>query len=91
MASSETSDMKIKAAKKSNAPGHAWVAQWLSAVADGRRSMSQRKLSSIEKHTGSIELVKAVARDLKVHLVQLVNDKGNLLVAASKHECKVIA
>ena len=68
-----------------------WARRWLSAVAEGRNTMSQRKLASIEKRGGGIELVKAMASKLDVHLVQLTDDKGNVLVAASKHPFKVIA
>lgn len=53
--------------------------------------MSRRKLSSIEKRAGGIGLVKDVAGELDVHLLQLVDDEGNVLVAASRHAFKVIA
>ena len=52
--------------------------------------MSQRKLTSIEKHGGGLDAVRAVARDKGVHLVLLTDDKGNELVAASVHPFKVV-
>jgi hypothetical protein len=50
-----------------------WIAAWLDAVADGSSTMSQRSLSSIEKHGGlGALLVAAMGR--KVHLL-LVEDE----------------
>ena len=83
--------MVTKATAKLTATGSEWTEQWLSAVAEGRSTMSQRKLASIETRGGGIKLVKAIANELHVHLVQLTDDKGNVLVAASKHRFKVIA
>ena len=60
-----------------------WAAEWLDAVADGSNTMSQRRLSSIEKHAGGLDTVKAAAEARDVHLVLLEDDKGVELVAAS--------
>jgi len=60
-----------------------WTAEWLDAVAAGSNTMSQRLLSSIEKHTGGLDTVKAAAEARGVHLVLLEDDKGVELVAAS--------
>ena len=83
--------MIAKAAGESGLAGSEWAERWLSAVAGGRSIMSQRKLASIETRGGGIKLVQAVAKKLHVHLVQLADDKGSVLVAASKHRFKVIA
>jgi hypothetical protein len=59
-----------------------WRTTWLDSVASGAATMSQRAVSSIEKHGGMAPLV-AEARARGVHLVQLTDDKGKALVAAS--------
>lgn len=64
--------------------------QWLDAVADSSSTMSQRKLSSVQKRGGGIEAVKAIAQANGVHLLILQDDKGNALVAASAHPFKVV-
>ncbi len=46
-------------------------------------TMSQRKLTSLEKRGGGLEAVKAIAKQKGVHLLLLEDDKGNELVAAS--------
>jgi hypothetical protein len=68
-----------------------WVANWLDSVADGSSTMSQRKLSSIEKRGGGIAVVKAAAKKRGVHLILLEDDKGNELVAASTKPFKVLS
>lgn len=67
-----------------------WTSDWLDSVADGSNTMSQRKLSSIEKRGGGIKAVKAAAKEKGVHLVLLEDDKGNELVAASMKPFKVV-
>lgn len=67
-----------------------WAADWLASVAAGSNTMSQRKLTSIDKHGGGLDAVCAVARAKGVHLVLLTDDKGHELVAASTHPFKVI-
>ena len=52
--------------------------------------MSQRKLSSIEKHGGGLEAVKALAMKKKVHLLLIEDDQGNELVAASTKPFTVV-
>ncbi len=71
-------------------PPDSWATQWLSAVADGTLTMSQRKLSSIEARGGGLDAVVAVARERGVHLALLIDDKGQELVAASTHPIKVL-
>ena len=71
-------------------PAAQWAAAWLDTVADGSNTMSQRKLSSIEKHGGGIDAVKAIAKEKGVHLLLLEDDKGNELVAASTKSFKVV-
>jgi len=67
-----------------------WAADWLDAVADGSNTMSQRKLSSVEKRGGGLEAVTALARQRGVHLLLLEDDKGNELVAASVKPFEVV-
>ncbi len=67
-----------------------WATDWLSAVADGTLTMSQRKLTSIEERGGGIDAVVAEARAKGVHLALLVDDKGQELVAASTHPIRVL-
>lgn len=67
-----------------------WVDTWLDAVADGSSTMSQRKLTSIEKRAGGLDAVAAVAEEKGVHLLLLEDDEGNEIVAASKKPFKVI-
>jgi hypothetical protein len=71
-------------------PSQRWTATWLDPVVDGRLAMSQRRLTSIEKYGGSVESVKAMAIARGVHLMQLTDDKGDVLVAASLKPFQVI-
>lgn len=75
--------------KKSETPLE-WATAWLDSVADGSNTMSQRKLSSVQKRGGGVEAVKAVAREKGVHLLLVEDDKGNELVAASTKPFQVI-
>ena len=70
-------------------PASQWAAKWLDAVADGSNTMSQRKLSSVEKH-GGLAAVKALAERKGVHLLLLEDDQGNELVAASTKPFRVV-
>ena len=69
---------------------HAWTSAWLDAVADGSLTMSQRKLASVNARGGGVDAVKRVAEAKGVHLVVLVDDHGEELVAASRHPIRVI-
>ena len=64
--------------------GEVWIAEWLDAVQDGRASMSQRRRSSVDQN-GGLEEVIAAAKQRDVHLTELTDDRGNLLIAASRH------
>ena len=70
--------------RKSEADHQAWIATWLDAVRDGRATMSQRTRSSVDTH-GGLEEVTIAARSRGVHLVELTDDKGRKLIAASRH------
>ena len=61
-----------------------WMTKWIDAVAEGSATMSQRRLSSIERHGGTAAAI-AAANERGVHLVQLTDDQGNVLIAASLH------
>lgn len=73
-----------------NPTAEQWATDWLASVADGSNTMSQRKLTSIEKYAGGLDAVRAVAQAKGVHLVLLTDDQGNELVAASTHPFRVI-
>jgi hypothetical protein len=66
-----------------------WITTWLDAVADGSNAMSQRSLSSIEKH-GGLGAVVVVALERNVHLLLVEDDAGREIIAASKQPFKVI-
>lgn len=51
--------------------------------------MSQRPMSSIEAHGGVEQAVRA-AKARGVHLVQLADDHGKLLVAARRHPFRTL-
>ncbi len=71
-------------------PAHKWTDEWLTSVADGSNTMSQRKRSSIETRGGGMKAVKAAAKKKGVHLLLLEDDKGNQLVAASTKPFTVV-
>ena len=66
-----------------------WIETWLDAVQDGRATMSQRARSSVNTH-GGIEEATAMARSRGVHLVELTDDKGCKLIAASRHPFRTL-
>ncbi len=67
-----------------------WVIGWLKTVQSGLNTMSQRRLTSIERHAGGLDLVKSVAGEMGVHLLLVEDDEGNEIVAASLKPFKVI-
>ncbi len=67
-----------------------WVHAWLDGVVDGSTSMSQRKLTSVEKRGGGVEAVRRVATAKGVHLLVLEDDQGDQLVAASTRPFTVV-
>ena len=71
-------------------PAATWAAAWLDAVAAGTATMSQRKLSAVEKRGGGLSAVGALARERGVHLLVLTDDTGDEIVAASRHPFKVV-
>ncbi len=71
-------------------PSERWVATRLDAVVEGRLTMSQRRVTSIARYGGGLEAVKAMAIARGVHLLQLVDDKGDALVAASLSPFRVL-
>lgn len=71
-------------------PINLWAEEWLDSVANGINTMSQRKLSSINKRGGGVEYVKTIAKQKGIHLLQITDDKGNELVAASVNPFTVI-
>ena len=67
-----------------------WASDWLDSVADGSNTMSQRKLTSVEKRGGGLKVIKAIAKRKGVHLLLLEDDKGDKLIAASVKPFKVV-
>ena len=57
---------------------------WVSAIATGAATMSQRNFKWVEANGGIDQLV-AIATQQGVHLVKLTDDKGNNLLAASQN------
>ena len=66
-----------------------WITAWLDSVADGSSTMSQRSLSSIEKH-GGLGAVTVAALKRQVHLLLVEDEEGREIIAASKKPFKVI-
>ena len=61
-----------------------WAAAWLDSVASGAATMSQRAMTTIEAKGGLAPVI-AAARARGVHLCQLTDDSGKVLIAASQH------
>ena len=57
---------------------------WLEAVASGQAGMSQRGVRWVGAQ-GGLDLVVAAAKARGVHIVQLTDDEGKVLLAASLH------
>lgn len=57
--------------------------EWIQSVATGAPTMSQRNLRWVDANGGLDSLIRA-AKKQSVHLVQLTDDKGNCLLAASR-------
>ncbi len=60
-----------------------WAEAWLDRVAAGELTMSQRAMSVVEAR-GGLELVVAAAQGSGLHLLQLTDDTGKVLIAASR-------
>lgn len=56
---------------------------WMDSVAARDGTMSQRNIKWVEANGGLEKLVQA-AKARRIHLVQLTDDKGNNLIAASR-------
>jgi len=82
--------VKIRSKSQSKQDAEKLAAAWLDDVASGRRTMSQRKLTVIEKRLGGIATVRKLAKARGVHLLALEDDKGNQLIAASNKSFKSI-
>ena len=67
----------------------AWIEASLASVRNGDVSMSQRKLTSVEAHGGLDAAVEA-AQAQGVHLLQLTDDHGDILIAASLHPFRAL-
>lgn len=67
-----------------------WAETWLSGVASGSQSMSQRRLSSVESRPGGLSTAAAIAKAKGVHLAVLTDDRGIEVVIASRDPIRVI-
>ncbi len=66
-----------------------WMSSWLDALQDGRATMSQRSRSAVERNGGVAEAI-AAAEARGVHLVELTDDEGKILIAASRHPFRTL-
>ena len=82
--------MSATRSTESSPAAAAWAEAWLSGVADGSYTMSQRKLASVERLGGGLEAVRRAAEARGVHLLLLENDKGDILLAASTRPFTVV-
>ena len=57
---------------------------WLSSIVSREATMSQRGVRWVEQQ-GGLDAVVAAAKTRGVHLVQLKDDHGKTLIAASMH------
>ena len=62
---------------------------WLGSVTSGEATMSQRGVRWVEAQ-GGLDAVVEAARQRGVHLVQLTDDEGKVLIAASVHPFKTL-
>lgn len=62
-----------------------WTRTWLDSVSSGKVTMSQRKLSSVETRGGGLEVSRRLAEAIRAHLVELSEERRDLLAAASKN------
>ncbi len=67
-----------------------WTKAWLDSVALDLNTMSQLRLSSIQKHAGGLEAVKAMAEHQGIHLLLLEDDERHDIIAASKKPFRVM-
>lgn len=64
--------------------------KWLARIASGELTMGQRKVSKVMKNDGALTPIVKAARSKGIHLLQLTDDKGNVLLAGSKEAFKVL-
>lgn len=62
---------------------------WLDAVADGYAGVSQRAVSAIDRH-GGIDAAILAARSRNIHLVEMIDDSGKRLIAASRRPIRAL-
>lgn len=67
-----------------------WLETWMRS-ASAKGSMSQRSASSVARFGGGLDRAALAARAASVHLLLLTDDKGGLVVAASRHPFRVLA
>ena len=61
-----------------------WADAWLDSVASAAATMSQRAMTTIAAK-GGLDAVVAAAKARGIHLCQLTDDTGKVLIAASQH------
>lgn len=67
----------------------AWVSAWLDSIVDRPGALSHRAWTKIEKH-GGIEPVIAAATHRNIHLVEMIDESGQRVVAASRSPVRPI-
>ena len=65
--------------------------EWIESVRTRMHSMSQRKLTVVESWPGGVDVLVDEAKAHGVHLLQLTDDRGEVLIAASSAPFKVLA
>ena len=81
----------MKPGKRDTDDEVAWCEAWMREVASNPASMTQRKFDVVVSKGGGVSVLKKRAKKHGVHLVQLTDDRGVVLVAASTKPFKVLA
>jgi hypothetical protein len=66
------------------------VERWIVQVATGRATMSQRSMAVLARRGITLSTVRRIAKAHNVHVVQLTDDAGHALLAASRSPFRVI-
>lgn len=64
-------------------PASEWTAAWLDSVVQDKNSMTQRKLTSVDRLGDGLDALRVAAQERGVHLLLVENEHGEQIVAAS--------
>jgi len=78
-------------ATRGSPTAEAWCDNWMDTLAANPASMTQRKLDSVRAKGGGLSVLKRSAKAHGVHLLQITDDRGVELIAASTHPFKILA